>query len=94
MGRGGGSRYAAVYTIYHESFLDQIRNLKVGDSWVAQSIEYLTHDFDSDHDITVHEFEPCIALCVDNKKPAWDSLPPSLSVAPFLTYALSLKVNK
>ena len=43
-------------------------------AWVAQSVEHPTLDFGSGHDLTVHEFEPCIELCADSAEPAWDYL--------------------
>ena len=48
---------------------------------MAQSVKHLTLDFGSGHDLTVHEFEPCIGLCADSADPVWDSLSaPSLLV--------------
>ena len=32
-------------------------------AWVAQSAKLPTLDFGSGHDLTVHGFEPCQALC-------------------------------
>ena len=49
-------------------------------AWVAQSVKCLTLDFCSGHDLTVHEFEPCIRLYADREEPAWDSLSPTLSL--------------
>ena len=51
---------------------------------MAQSVERLTHDFGSGHDLTVRGIEPHVGLCADSMEPAWDSL--SLS--------LSIKINK
>ena len=51
-------------------------------AWVAQSVKQPTLGFGSDHDLTVHEFKPCIRLCFGSVEPAWDSLSPSLSVPP------------
>ena len=48
-------------------------------TWVAQSVEHLTFDFGSGHDLVVHEFEPCVGLRPDSAEPAWDSPPPSLA---------------
>ena len=42
--------------------------------WVDQSVERLTPDFGSGHDLTVLEFEPCVWLCADGMELAWDSL--------------------
>ena len=58
-----------------------------GDAWVAQSVECLTLDFNSGHDLTVHDFEPRDGLCTDGVEPAWYSLSP-------LSCSLSLKINK
>ena len=43
-----------------------------------------TLDFSLSHDLTVHEFEPCIRLCTHSVVPAWDSLslPLTLSLCP------------
>ena len=51
-------------------------------TWVAQLVKCLTPDLGSGHDLTVHEFKPCIGLCADSMKPAWDSLSPSLCSSP------------
>ena len=56
---------------------------------MAQSVEHLTLDFGSGHDLTVRGFEPHIGLCTDNAEPTWDSL--SLSLCPSPAHALSLK---
>ena len=58
---------------------------------VALSVECLTLDFGSGHDLTVHEFEPRVGLCADGAEPAWDSLSPYLSDPP---QSLPLKINK
>ena len=50
-----------------------------------------TLDFSAGHDLTVRETAPYIGLCEDSVEPAWDSLPPSLSVP--RTLVLSLKIN-
>ena len=59
--------------------------------WVAHSIKHLTPDFGSDHDLTVHEFEPHFGLHVDKCRTAWDSL--SLPVCLYPTHSLSQKIN-
>ena len=41
-----------------------------------------TLDFGLSHDLTVHEFEPCIRLCTHSVVPAWDSLSLPLSLCP------------
>ena len=59
---------------------------------MAQSVEPLTLDFLSGHDLTVRESESRIGLCADSLEPAWDSLSLPLSDPPLLM--LSLKINK
>ena len=66
-------------------------------AWVAQSVERLTLDFSSGHDLTVRGFEPHLGLCTDSAEPAWDSLSLPLSL-PFpclhtRSLSLSLKIN-
>ena len=67
---------------------------------MAQSVKRLALAFSSGHDLTVHEFEPCIRLCVDSEEPAWDSPSPSLSLhlpclhSLVLSLSLSKRVNK
>ena len=63
-------------------------------AWVAQSVECLTLDFSSGHDLMVGEFKAHIRLCTDSAEPAWDSLSPSLSAPPLLALSLSLKIHK
>ena len=55
------------------------RTRLLGGTWVAQLVKHLTLDFSSDHDLTVHEFEPHVGLLTDSMEPAWDSLSPALS---------------
>ena len=65
-------------------------NLKLG---VAQLVKY---DFNSGHDLTVHEFEPYVSLCADNLKPgAYFRFCVSLSLsAPLLfVHVLSLSLS-
>ena len=62
-------------------------------AWVAQSVKRPTLGFGSCHDLMVHGIEPCIGLCADSAKPAWDSLSPVLSAPPLLVL-LPLKINK
>ena len=40
-----------------------------GDTWVAESVKHLILDFGSGHDLTVHEFKPCIGLCAISTEP-------------------------
>ena len=68
----------------------------------AQWVKHLTLDFGSGHDLTVHEFKPCVRLCVDSAELAWDSLslflslplPRSCSLTLSLSLSRSLSVNK
>ena len=41
-------------------------------TWVAQSIKQPTFDFNSGHDLTVHEMkiQPHVGLCADSMEPA------------------------
>ena len=72
----------------------KLRLHKMRGTWVIQSVEHLTLAFGSGHDLTVHEFQPCIRLRADNVEPVWD-LCPSFSAPPLLTLYLSLsKINK
>ena len=59
---------------------------------MVQSVERLTLDFSSGHDLSACEFESRIGLCADRAQPAWDShsLPLSLSAPLPLTLSLSL----
>ena len=43
---------------------------KTRGAWVAQLVQRLTLDFDSSHDLTVHEFEPHVGLHADSVEPA------------------------
>ena len=69
-------------------------------TWVACLVECLTHGFNSDHDLLVHEIEPSIQVCADSMEPAWDSRslcssPNSMcSLSLSLALALSLMINK
>ena len=59
---------------------------------MAQSVKRPTLNFSLGHDVTVHEFEPCIRLCAERVEPAWDSL--SLpSLCPYSACSLS-QTNK
>ena len=55
-------------------------------AWVAQSVKLPILDFNSGHDLTIHEMEPHIRLHAGNTEPAWNSL----SAPPLLTHTLSL----
>lgn len=37
-------------------------------------VKHPSLDFDTGHDTTVHEIEPCIGLCTDSSERAWGSL--------------------
>ena len=60
---------------------------------MAQSVEHLTLDFGSAHDLTVRETEPRVGPCDDSEKPAWDALSPSLSLPLPQSRALSLALS-
>ena len=51
----------------------------------------MTLDFGSGHDLTVHEFEPCVRFCADSEEPTWDSLSLPLSVSLSLSLKKTLK---
>ena len=48
-------------------------------TWVAQAVKHPALDFSSGHDLMVGEIEPCVGLCADSAKPAWDYFSFSLS---------------
>ena len=54
---------------------------------MAQSVKHPTFDFDSGHDLMVHEMEPCVGLCADSSEPAWDFLSPPPSAPPSLSFS-------
>ena len=58
-------------------------------TWVAQLINRLTLDFGSGHDLMIGEFKPLMGLRADRVEPVWDSLSPSISAPPLLTFSLS-----
>ena len=65
---------------------------------MAQSVKRLTLVFDSGHDLTVHEFKPCVEPHVRfyaavGVEPTWGSLSPSFSAPPSLSLALSLSFS-
>ena len=55
------------------------RLVKFRGAWMAQSIEHLTLDFSSGHDLTVMGWSLPLGSVL-NMKPAWDSLSPFLSL--------------
>ena len=57
-------------------------------TWVAQSVECLTLDSNSVHDLTDHEIKPHVGLCTDSKEPGWDS------PLPLFLLLSTLKINK
>ena len=61
-------------------------------AWVAQSVKLPTLDFDSGHDLMVHEIESRVRLHADSTEAAWDSLPFSLSLS-WLVLSLSKYIN-
>ena len=76
-------------TVEWKLFNEQISEMfKCRGTWVVQSAKHLILNFIADHNLTVHEFEPCIGLHVGSVEPAWDSLSP-LSSPPHLSLSLS-----
>ena len=62
---------------------------------MVQLVKHPTLDFDSGHDLTVCDIEPCIGVCDDSMEPAWDFLSPSLSLpSPAGALSVSLKINE
>ena len=59
-------------------------------AWVAQTDKHPTLDFNSGHDLTVHEFKPGVRFCADSTESAWDSVSLPLSSPPLLTFSFSL----
>ena len=51
-----------------------LENISFQGAWVAQLSKGLTPGLGSGHDLTVRELEPCIGLCADSVKSAWDFL--------------------
>ena len=70
---------AAGFFIIYNRMMKKLQNQTRG-TWLAQLVKRWALDFSSGHDLTVHEFEPCIRLCADSVEPAWDSLSPSLAL--------------
>ena len=58
----------------------------------TQSVEHLTLDFGSGHDLTVLKIESGGRICADSAEPTWDSLSPSLPLP--CAHVRSLKINK
>ena len=57
-------------------------------SWEALLVKCPTVDFNSGHDLTAREIEPCVVFCLDIMEHAWDSYSLSLSLS------LSLKIKR
>ena len=57
-------------------------------AWVAPSVQRLTLDFGSGHDLTVRGIEPHVRLCADSEELAGDFLSPAL--CPYLVLSFSL----
>ena len=58
-------------------------------AWVTQSVEHLTLDFGSGHNLMIRGIEPRVRLCADSAEPALDSLFPFLSALPLLAVSFS-----
>ena len=69
-------------------------SFKTGMSGVAQSVERLTFDFGSGHDLTICEMEPHAGLYANSAEPAWDSPSLPLPGLPAHTCALSLPLSQ
>ena len=71
--------------------------MEVRGIWVSQSVKHLTLDFNSGHDLTIHEFRPHDGLRGDGAEPALDSLSLCLSLSLSLSapplFALCLSKN-
>ena len=62
---------------------------------MAQLVKHLTLDFGSGHDLTVHEFRPCVGLCANSSEPgAYFGFCVFLSLCPSPIHALSLSLKK
>ena len=59
-------------------------------AWVAQLVKH--SDFGLGHDLTVHEFKPCITLWADSAELAWESFSFPLFLSAPLLYFLSLSL--
>ena len=51
-------------------FNEMLKNILGRGTWVAQSVERLTLDFGSGHDLTVRGFEPRVGFWADSAEPA------------------------
>ena len=56
---------------------------------MAQSVKRPARDYDSGHDLTVHETEHPIGLCPNSVEPAWGSQSLPLSLCPSPARVLS-----
>ena len=82
------------HTYTEQSLVESYFMLETKDSggtWAAQSIEHVTLDFCSGHDLTVCEFKPHVRVCTDSPEPAWEFLSLSLSLSLSLRLTLSQK---
>ena len=73
--------------IFKKEYLDYKGHLGGSVGWAS--------DFGSGHNLTDHEFKPCVRLCADSSEPgaALDSVSPSRSTPPLLVLSLS-KINR
>ena len=51
-----------------EALKSAILKITMRGTWVVQSAKCPTLDFGSAHDLTVHEFEPCVGLYADGSE--------------------------
>ena len=83
------------FQVRSEAADHELEDEVVRGTWVAQTVERPTFDFDTGHDLMVREFELHVRLCTDSMDPAWNSLSPSLSAPPLFMLSLSLsQINK
>ena len=74
--------------------------VKIENSGVPGWLARVSVQLQLDHDLVVHEFEPCIGLCADSSEPGACfgfcqslSLSLSLSLCPSPTHSMSLKTK-
>ena len=69
-----------------------IKMVNLWGAWVAQSVEHLTLDFGSGHNLTVHGFKPCVCgACLGFSLIPYLSAPPPLSLSCICTRSLKSK---
>ena len=71
----------------------QFQSYPLWGPWVAPSIEHLTRNFGSGHDLVVREFEPHVRSCADSGS-LLGILSLALSSPPLLTRSPSLSLSQ